>query len=201
MPKVTAIKGAVKTKGRYNIFIDGSFSFSLSEAQLIDSGVRVGLEITEQRLAGLKDDSAFGKAYARALEYIFRRPRSRKEIETYAYRKQWPPEMTAKIVKKLEEKNYINDTAFAESWVRSRQATKPSSKRKLTLELRQKGVDAASIEQALEENDFDELGELRRIVDKRRHRYTDEQKFMAYLARQGFSFDAIKQVLRESEDS
>lgn len=197
MSVVTGIKAAVKTKGRYNIFLDEAYAFSLTESQLVAAGLKIGLEVSPQRLAELKDESAYGKAYARALEYIFRRPRSRKELEDYAFRKQWSPEMTARIMQQLEQRGYINDAAFAASWVRSRQATKPRSTRQLLLELRQKGIAGQVAEQALAENDFDELSELRNIVKKRRHRYADEQKFMVYLARQGFGYDAIKRVLTE----
>ena len=201
MPKVTSIKAAVKTKGRYNIFIDGEYSFSLAETQLIESGIKIGRELTPEELVGLKDESIFGKAYARALEYIFRRLRSEKELQDYAWRKQWPEELTQKVLKRLTEKGYVNDGEFAKAWVRSRQATKPTSRRKLLLELRQKGVANDHIEQALQDNEHDEHHELRQIVQKRRKRYTDEQKLIAYLARQGFGFDAIKQVLQESEEA
>lgn len=199
--KITDIKPAVKTVGRWNIFVDGKYSFSLSETQLFDTGVRVGRELDEDELASLKNDSEFGKAYARALELIFRRLRSRKELYDYAYKKEWTPELRDRVIEKLENKGYVNDHKFAESWVRSRTAIKPSSRRKLELELRQKGVSSSVISEALHsEGEHDELAALRRMVEKKRARYSDEQKFMAYLARQGFSFDAIKQVLRGEED-
>jgi SOS response regulatory protein OraA/RecX len=43
-----------------------------------------------------------------------------------------------------------------------------------------------------ERSDEDELG---KIITKKRNRYPDDQKFMQYLARQGFSYDDIKQAL------
>lgn len=200
--KITDIKPAVKTPGRWNIFVDGKYSFSLLESQLLEGSVRIGHELSADELDNLKNDSTFGKAYARALELIMRRLRSEKELYDYARRKEWSDDIRDRVIEKLRIKGYIDDVKFAEAWVRSRVATKPSSRRKLELELRQKGVVSAIIESALQsdDSDHDELDALRRIVTKRRSRYSDPQKFMAYLARQGFSYDAIKHVLSE-EDS
>lgn len=200
--KITDIKPAVKTPGRWNIFVDGKYSFSLLESQLLEGSVRIGHELSADELDNLKNDSTFGKAYARALELIMRRLRSEKELYDYARRKEWSDDIRDRVIEKLRIKGYIDDVKFAEAWVRSRVATKPSSRRKLELELRQKGVVPAIIESALQsdDSDHDELDALRRIVTKRRSRYSDPQKFMAYLARQGFSYDAIKHVLSE-EDS
>ena len=196
--KITALKPAVKTAGRWNIFVDGAYSFSLDESQVLQHRLKVGQEIDTDQLALLKDDSTFGKAYARALDLILRRMRSRKEIEDYARRKEWAEDTTRRVIARLEERGYLNDQEFAESWVRSREAIKPSSRRKLEMELRQKGVASAIIQSVLaEEGDHDELSTLRRTVAKKQARYDDPQKFMAYLARQGYNFDVIKQVLSE----
>lgn len=198
--KITDIKPAVKTPGRWNVFVDGKYSFSLSETQVLEHRLKVGSELDDETLATLKDDSLFGKAYARALEYIFRRLRSEKEMLDYARRKEWTNEIRDRVIERLREKGYLDDKKFAESWVRSRTAMKPSSRRKLELELRQKGVALAIIQEVVsDEGEHNELAALRRIVAKKRARYSDEQKFMAYLARQGFSFDAIKEVLNEDE--
>lgn len=199
--RITDIKPAIKTPGRWNIFVDGKYSFSLLESQVLEGGVRIGRDLTREELTALQDDSAFGKAYARALELVFRRLRSEKELYDYARRKGWTDELRDRVIEKLRSKGYIDDKKFAESWVRSRVAIKPSSRRKLELELRQKGVASAIIHEVLqgENSDHDELSALRAIVAKKRTRYGDEQKFMEYLARQGFRFDAIKRVLQEED--
>lgn len=198
--KITDIKPAVKTPGRWNVFVDGKYSFSLSEMQLLDVGVKIGKELDEDELGRLKDDSEFGKAYARALELIFRRLRSKKELYDYARRKEWTVALRDRVIQKLEAKGYIDDYKFAESWVRSRTAMKPSSRRKLELELRQKGIASSIITATLHsEGEHNEESALRRIIMKKKARYSDEQKFIAYLARQGFRYDEIKQALEDVE--
>lgn len=196
--KITKIQPAVKTKGRYNIFLDGKYSFSLSEDQLLQAGLKVDQKISESELESFKQESAFGKAYARALDLIARRPRSEKEIREYARRKKWEPEWTEKIVSKLQERNYLNDEAFARMWVNSRAHLKNISKKKLRLELLQKGVSNEIIDGAIEQSgEYDEADSLRRLVKKKRARYDNHQKLMTYLAQQGFRYDDIRSVLEE----
>lgn len=198
--KITMIKPAVKTKGRFNIFVDTKYSFSLDEQQLLDLKIKRGQEISEQELENLKKESDFGKKYARSLELIMRRIRSVKEIHDYAWRKKWEVEETARIIEKLVSKGYVNDEKFAEAWVRSRAALKHISKRKLIVELRQKGIPGDIIEQTLERSEeYNEQQALAELVDKKKARYPDRNKFTAYLLRQGFRYDDVKQVLTETD--
>ena len=56
-----------------------------------------------------------------------------------------------------------------------------------------------TIEQLVSENIRSDGEELRKIIAKKHHKYAgDQQKFMAYLARQGFSYDDIKTALEET---
>ena len=194
--KITAIKQAVKTPGRFNVSVDGKYSFSLDELQVINTGIKTGNEYSESELEKLKDESAFGKAYARALDYIMRRPRSEKEMRDYAWRKKWEPAMAGRVMNQLRDKGYLNDQKFAEFWIRNRALGKPMSVKKLRLELMQKGVSGEIIENALsKDEEFDEQTALKRMIEKKRGRYDDEQKLIAYLLRQGFRYDDIKEVL------
>jgi SOS response regulatory protein OraA/RecX len=72
---------------------------------------------------------------------------------------------------------------------------KGASLRRLRLELAQKGVEKEIVERVIAENIRSDEEELQKIIAKKRYRYPDQQKFMQYLARQGFSFDDIKAAL------
>ncbi len=77
---------------------------------------------------------------------------------------------------------------------------KGASIRRLKLELTQKGIDNTTIESLVKENIRSDDEELRKIIAKKRYRYSDQQKFMQYLARQGFSYDDIKKALENPKD-
>ncbi len=198
--KITKIQPAVKTAGRYNIFVDEQYSFSLDESQLLQEKLKIGLEINEEKLAELQGESEFGKSYARALELILRRPRSFREMYDYARRKKWEEELTDRVLSRLSEKEYLDDKKFANFWLKARINSKPISKRKLSAELQQKGISREIIDEVLSEySQNDELAALLVLINKKKNKYTDEQKLMAYLASQGFSYGAIKEALQKFE--
>ena len=205
--RITAIKAQIKNTERVSVYLDGKYSFSLTQNQLIELKIHSGMELTEQELEDLQKASDYGKLLGRSMEYVMIRPRSIREVRDYLWRKKADPETADTIIKKLEKLGYLGDAAFARSWVRARQLTKPVSKRRLTAELIQKGVTNDLIQQALSGTDeatnaYDETEALRTIIAKKRKqaRYQDEQKLMQYLARQGFGYDLIKSTLAETNE-
>lgn len=197
--KITAIKQQVKLADRYSIYVDEKYAFSLSSGELLNSGLVPGQEITEQELVGLKDRSIIDKAYNRALDLISRRLRSQWELEDYLKRKDYAPEVSIEVIKKLREHGWLYDLRFAESWVRNRRLLKATSRRRLTQELRQKRVPDAIIEQALETDETDEREVLKDLVERKRKqsKYQDKMKLTQYLSRQGYNYDDIKNALEE----
>lgn len=206
--KITGITAQVKNPNRVNINVDGKYRFSLDIFQVGDLGLKVGKEYSEQQLDELETESKFGKLYSRALDYVMMRPHSGREVRDYLYRKTlstrdkkgerregYSPALTERVFERLVEKGYINDEKFARWWVENRNMAKGSSMRKLTAELRAKGITNDIIEQAVNEAARTDEDELAKVITKKRARYVDNQKFMQYLARQGFNYDDIKTAL------
>ena len=215
--KITGLSAQIKNPNRLNVLVDGSYKFSLDLSQVVDLGIKVGREFTEEELAALREEGEFSKLYSRALEYTFMRPHSSREVKDYLWRKTRSTkyktrqgeikdregvsvQLTERVFERLSEKGYIDDYKFTLWWVGNRNQTKGISQRKLVAELRTKGVQQSIIESAISEVGREDSSELQKIVAKRRHRYDDEQKFMSYLARLGFSYDDIKSALRAEND-
>lgn len=211
--KITAITAQKRNNNRVNISVDGSYRFSLDLYQLIDMGIKIGLEYDEKELLLLEKESQFGKVYSRALEYCLMRLHSSKEVKDYLYRKTRPfrdkngelkpgvlPEITSRVFDRLSEKGYIDDEKFARYWVDNRSVVKGSSRRKLTSELIQKGISIPLIEEVLSESSRSDSDEIIKIIQKKKHRYNDRQKFTAYLSRLGFGYDLIKSELDKYSD-
>ncbi len=196
--KISAIKQQIKQKHRYSIFVDDTYAFSLSSDALLDEGLTIGREIDESELAAFKKLSSDDKAYGLALAYIARRMRSEGELRDYFRRKQYDQALADQLIQRLHKSGWINDADFAERWVENRRQLKNSSTKKLRLELRQKYIASDTIDQVLAETQDDERAALKALVEKKRRqtRYQEDQKLMAYLARQGFSYDSIKSALR-----
>jgi regulatory protein len=195
--KITAITQQVKRTDRYSVFVDGVFAFGLSEGGLLQSGLASGQELDDARLRELKKMAGLDKAYNNALRYTAMRPRSEWEIRTYLERKGLDEPAARQIMQRLKRARLLDDADFARAWVAHRRQLKSTSKRKLRLELKQKHVPEDIINQVLSEDETTDKTALRELVAKKRARYPDQQKLMAYLARQGFTYDDIKSVISE----
>lgn len=208
MPVVTAISSQQRNPDRVNVSVDGKYRFSLDVYQVSDLGIRVGRTYSEEELSELEQESQFGKLYARALEYTLMRPHSEKEIRDYLWRKlqprrtktgeilpALPKSLGERVLARLKEKGYVDDDAFARYWFENRAVTKGASRRKLTAELRAKGVSASVIDRHVSDSARDDRQELEKVIAKKAARYSDERKLIAYLMRQGFSYDDIRRAL------
>ncbi len=208
--KITSITAQKRNNNRVNISVDGKYRFSLDTYQLIDLSIKVGSVYSETDLILLEQESQFGKVYGRALEYCLMRPHSAREVQNYLYKKTRPtmgktgelkvgvePEITKRVFDRLVEKKYIDDKKFAYFWVENRFINKGISKRKLVSELRLKGVENSIINQIMDESKRNDSDEIKKIISKKKSHYENENKLIAYLARQGFGYDEIKQALKD----
>ena len=110
------------------------------------------------------------------------------------------------VINKLTDLKIIDDERFARFYVENRNRAKGISEKKLRLELRNKGVLDATIQEVLGENEFGEKvrndkTEIQKMIQKKRRRgYTDD-KLKQYLLRQGFNYDLIVDELNQVTDS
>lgn len=210
--RITSISVQARDKNRVNVSVDGKYRFSLDILQLGELGIKTGKEYTEAQLAALEEESQFGKLYTRTLEYVLTRPRSQREVRDYLYRKTRDTrtkqgtirkgatkELTERVFDRLIEKKYIDDEKFAIFWIENRHVRKGMSRRKLSAELSAKGVDRGIIESLLNVSERSDAEEIKKLISKKASRYDDEQKLIAYLARQGFAYDDIKHALQDQD--
>ncbi len=201
--KITKIAVQVKQSGRYSIFVDEKYAFSLSDTALLESKLVPGQDVSDEELKGWKQASDDDKVLGRALQYAMIRPRSSWEFEIYLQRKKTTPALIEAILNKLSNLGFINDLEFARSWVANRRLLHSSSVRKLQQEMRSKRVPDEIIRQVLEEDETDESDVLKQLVSKKiqQTRYkNDPQKLMQYLARQGFGYGDIKAALSTEDE-
>ena len=206
--KITSISPQVHDKNRVNVSIDGKYRFSLDIYQLLELHIKLGDDYDEMQIANLEQESKFGKVYSRALEYCLVRPRSSRELKDYLYRKKQQTvdkngniklgisdSIIIRVSDRLVEKKYLNDENFARFWIENRFVKKGISQRRLKNELKAKGVDMAIIDKLLLESDRKDSDELKKIIEKKRRRYDSDDKLIAYLMRNGFNYDDIRNAI------
>ena len=200
MAKITAIKPQ-KGGERVNIYLDGKFSFGIDLENFVKNKLKVEQELSQKEIKKLKNTADLHKNINKAINYAMLRPRSEYEISQWFYRKKIKDTDKTKILKKLNKLELIDDEKFATWWVGQRQTFRPRSKRALYQELMQKRIDKRLIDKALSQNEIDESKIAKDLYIKNKWRWEkyDErkahQKASEFLARKGFNWDIIKNVI------
>lgn len=197
--KITDLRQGVKNQNRVNVFVNSVYSFSLDISQVVDFHLKVGMEIGNEQLEEFKKASEFGKLYQRALEWTLARPRSVREVRDYLNKKVFEKKLDKRyvetITERLIEKGFLNDASFAKWYVENRFVKKGVSQKRLKMELAKKGVSAEIVEMALHGSERNDEDEIRKIIAKKRAKYDDE-KLIAFLCRQGFSYQLVQDLVR-----
>jgi regulatory protein len=194
--KLTAIKPAAKIPGRYLIFVDNEYSFSLSESALLESKLAAGQELSSKDISRFKQLSSDDKLFNRALALVAARTKTSWEVEVYLARKGASDKLIDNIIAKLTRIGLIDDEKYVQSFISNRKGLRPTSKRKLNAELRKKHISTSLIDQALSSYGTDNDA-LEAVISQKmkQAKYHDKLKLMQYLARQGFAYDDIKSAL------
>lgn len=194
---ITALKAQTKNRQRLNIYLDGEYAFSLS--RIVAAWLQVGQSLDEEKIAKLLADDQVESTYQRALRLISIRPRTEKELEQYFTKWSVPPSVQTLIVERLRSNGWINDQQFAEQWVDNRLAFRPTSKKALRFELQQKGVQLNLIAAAIQDCNEEEMAfqAAQKIMPRLNNvsRQIFRQKVYSYLARRGFPYDVISEVM------
>lgn len=188
---------------RFNIFIDGTYAFTISDLDLSMSGLRSGQELSQAEIEKFSLAANEAKAYALALRYLGIRLRSRREILDYLKRKDCDPGDIEAALERLEGLELVDDMKFAHAWIADRMAVRPRSRMRLSQELAAKGVARDVVDTALQELEPDaEVATLRALIErkKRSSGYKDEKKLLGYLQRQGYRWSLIQEAMQETRE-
>jgi len=200
--KVTALEIQKKNKERVNVYIDHEFAFGLT--QLAAAALRKGDELSDEKIAALKDQDDVAKAMDSAVRFLAHRPRSAAEVRRRLNQKGVSEYTIESVIARLSDLNYINDLEFAQYWVRNREEFNPRGTRALEYELRQKGIDNATIAEALTDLDPEQSAYAAAQKKVRSLRGKDaatiRKKLGGFLARRGFQYDVVRQVVNQIID-
>lgn len=136
----------------------------------------------------------------RALAHLARREHSRFELAQKLEAAGYAAEAIAPLLDAFEEKGWLSDRRFAESWVADHRAK--AGRVKLAHELRQRGVNDDVIASVLEENRDSELERARVVWQRKFGRpptdAADKARQMRFLQSRGFAAETIRQALQDA---
>jgi len=209
MPEITALEPQ-KRPGRLNVFVDGQFVMGVGEAVAADLRLRVGKEMTSEKLLEVAGAEEVQKALDSALLLLEVRARAKREIETRLTQKGYEEGIIEQVIEKLVRLELINDAQFAAAWVEAKTrvgGNRPVGRRRLSSELYAKGVAKDQIAEAVGiVSNSDELvlaraaaaKKVRTVPTDRDLLQAERRKLMGFLQRRGFGWETVKQVTRES---
>jgi len=131
-------------------------------------------------------------------------PRTRAQLAEAMRKRGVPEDAVTSVLDRFEEVGLVNDEAFANAWVTSRQAGRGLAPRALSNELRQRGVPEPVIAEAVGRVESDDVEATARDLVTRRARATAGlptavrlRRLVALLNRKGYSGELAVRVVRE----
>lgn len=208
MGKITAIEPQKRRDYRKSIFVDGVFVAGAHEEVVISLGLSVGQRFDTDTLQELVRKETVRNARESALRLIGYRDRTKSEIRKRLIGSDFPEDVVDEVVNHLTDAELLDDGKFSRDWVKNRSAAKPMGRKRLSWELRSKGVDAPVVEETLA--GFDEEAEFQLALEAagkkiQKADLTDptlKNRLGSFLARRGFGWEIIARVVGEliSED-
>lgn len=202
--KITAIEK--KSKDMYTIFVDDEYWYILHYEIIVGEHLRVGTEVSGERLEEIKTIAERRKAKERAYYLLTYRAHSANELYKKLQRSV-RDEIAAETVSAMQEQGFIDDSAYAESFARQAICDKRWGGKKAYFELLKRGIDkqtaADAVKAAKEETDIVE--NIKTIIDRKYYHkledYKARQSVIAALLRQGYDFSDIKTAINEYIES
>jgi regulatory protein len=197
MKKITAIVVQKKSPNRVNIHLDGEFAFGV--ARIVAAWLRVGQELSEEKIEQLQLEDARERAFQQAMLFLSYRARSESEIRQNLRKHEIPEPVIETTLEQLRQDGLADDNQFARAWVENRSAFRPRSRRLMAIELRQKGLNHEAVSSAIESVDDEALAYY--AAQKRATRFKGlewsefRKKLSDFLARRGFSYSVIAPVV------
>lgn len=213
--KVTRI-ATVARRERARIYVQGEDRprLELPLDVVLRFGLAVGDILDDALLAELEREDEVYRARDAALRLLAHRARSVAELRQRLERRDIAAPVVDTTLAWLDERGYLDDRAFAESFVRDRLRLRPRGKRGLLQELRRKGVDPATAEAAtaavLTEESVDQVelaidaghawarknvslmaGSAGSVEDRQRAR----RRLYGHLGRRGFDAAAVRSAV------
>ena len=175
------------------------FFSGISMETVLKNRLKVGQEVDQEQLKFILEESERTEALAKAVEYVSKALKTKRQVKDYLIRKGYSEETVWYCIDKLKEYNYINDCEYSKRYIES--VSKTQGKKLVEYKLMMKGVKKQDISDAYEDCDIDSKENAKLIADKylRNKERTKENKLKAYryLIGRGFSYDEASFALSD----
>ena len=183
--------------------------FDLCDDVLLDVSVcdnaliKKGTVISQEELDLLIETSDYERAKSRALWYLDRGMLTEKGLFDKLITAKFSKTSSAKVIARLKELGIIDDVRYAQIYSQ-KLIDANASKRQIYFKLCEKGVPKDLAKETAENIPLSEETQIKNLLEKKyKSKLSDKEnirKVYATLSRRGFSYSAIKSVLKTYED-
>ncbi len=200
--KITSAEKNKKYKDRLSVFVDGKFSFTISEEDYISMNLYEEQELTQETIDYIKDTLNYRDAKSRAVRYLSMKLRTEKEVRDKLNEEGYDDDCIEKAVNELKAIGYINNQLYAQKYVFDRSKLKPISKKLMKKELTFRGIPEEIADEVLEDWKVEDSAVAESLLKRKFGKYdlSDKKvlkKAMMFLMHRGFSGDTIREALRD----
>ena len=200
--QITDIKSVSKTK--FKVYLDGQFAFTLYKGELFRYRIQEDGELSEEVYQEIREKIVLKRAKLRAMHLLNDMDRTESQLRTKLLNGDYPADIVDEAIAYVKSFGYINDESYIRRFIESKRNSK--SKKELYALLMKKGVDMERVREILSEyySAEDSLNAIRDLLRKKRYdpkSATDQEmrKIYGYLARKGFGYEDIRQVIQINE--
>jgi regulatory protein len=206
---VSSVEQQKKNPSRCSVFINGEFAFGCVMDLVLQFRLAKGRELTAQELKQLEEQEDVMKLKQTALRYATYKSRTAHEVRRKMLEKEYSPDEAEFAVQFLESFGYVNDAAYARSFIQEYSKNRPSGVSRLKQELRKRGISEHDAVDALSEafpaeSARETAHELALAAAQKKLRSLErkddikrKQALVSFLQRQGFSWEVIKNVVED----
>lgn len=205
MQNMKLTKITITQKGRYALFVDDNFLFSVTDLTLHEFRLKEGMEVSDELLDEVYAQAMFYKAKDAAFKALSYKGYSRGKLREKLAAKT-TEDAAEQAVERMEELGLINDEDYAQRLVEYLVNVKKYGRKRILAELSKHKIDKETGLCALEEFEREDYlaGIKSRLESKYNYPRTMEkkerEKMISALLRGGHSYDDIRTAMRELED-
>ena len=199
---VTGIEQQKKDKSRYSVYIDGEFAFGLIMEDILYFRLKAGEEIPQETYDYIMQTTVYIKAQDTAIRYLGYKMRTKSEMIKKLREAEFPENIIERVVDFLIKYEYLNDEDYCKKYIKETLKLRPKGKFLIRQELKGRGIDDETIDNAIENAEIDEDALAQSLLMKKYEGFADMDrkeltKVYGFLQRKGFSYSTIKAAVAE----
>ncbi|HLR21638.1 MAG TPA: RecX family transcriptional regulator [Tissierellaceae bacterium] len=204
--KITKIETQKRRQDRVNIYIDDRFAFGLTDTLRYKYDLFKDKEVSQEFIDDVLNAEEQNKVIEYTLKFLSYRERSQKEVYDRLKIRGYDEDKINNAINYCLDKNYINDTRFAETFIQEKTEINKLGSYRIKQELSIKGISREIIEEVLEPDYEQELEMATELALKKVSSYKNDnrnaqyRKLGGYLQRRGYNFDIVREVLENILD-